>query len=62
MGARGGGPETARNGNADPLDACRFWCLLWVAFLSLQVVEDGTFPSIVVRADGPAVETVYVVD
>ncbi|KAI5479279.1 chitin synthase export chaperone [Pseudohyphozyma bogoriensis] len=23
-----------------------FWCLLWIAFLSLQVVEDGTIPSI----------------
>ncbi|KAL8281242.1 hypothetical protein RQP46_006276 [Phenoliferia psychrophenolica] len=35
-----------------------FWCLLWVAFLSLQVVEDGTFPSILPMMAGLVILTV----
>lgn len=31
-----------------------FWCLAWVAFLSLQVVEDGTLPSVAVRSTSRA--------
>lgn len=30
-----------------------FWVLLWCAFLSLQVVEDGTLLSLIVRLNSP---------